>query len=81
MEDGLTKEDFERMWKRATEANQKMIEERKIILECSKVLYYKEGLKCERDTFIQSSCRVCQLGKESKCALCLAFRKIEELCR
>lgn len=40
------------------------------------VLYRKQGLPCEHDTFNANSCMNCIYGKESRCEVCKAYRGI-----
>lgn len=43
------------------------------------VLYRKEGLPCEHDTFNANHCMGCKFGQESQCQVYLAYREILEL--
>lgn len=43
------------------------------------ILYRKNGLPCERDTFNANSCSDCKAGQESRCNVYLAYREILDL--
>lgn len=43
------------------------------------ILYRKNGLPCEHDTFNANSCMNCKAGQESRCDVYLAYREILDL--
>lgn len=57
----------------------KKLENTEKIKDNLEILYRKNGLPCEHDTFNANTCMNCKAAKESRCNVCLAYRDILEL--
>lgn len=55
------------------------LENKDKIIEALELLYRKNGLPCQHDTFNANTCSECEYGKESRCKEYLAYREILEL--